>query len=142
MRVTIELDIPDGQRIPTEHEIRMLTSPDWHADWWHISDVQDASGNEDLTEEEAREVLRLMDKYADCNVGINWDSIDVWADLVRDQRKTYAFLCEGGDRPYGIELSNDEDGNEILETYWFLTEENRQNAIKDNPDWVFPREEV
>jgi hypothetical protein len=27
-----------------------------------------------------------MNKYADCNVGINWDSIDVWADMVREGR--------------------------------------------------------
>ena len=86
-KVMIEIDIPDGQRIPYDYEILKLTSPDWHADWWHISDIQDASGNEDLTDEEAREVLCLMDKYADCNNGINWDSIDVWADWVRDMRE-------------------------------------------------------
>lgn len=84
MRVMIELDIPDGQRIPEAYEILKLTSPDWHGEWWHIEDIQ--SQEEDLTDDEAREVLCLMAKYADANVGISWDSIDVWADWVRDMR--------------------------------------------------------
>lgn len=92
-KVMIELNIPDGQRIPEAHEIIRITSPDWHGDWWHISDIQDASGNEDLSDDEAREVLQLMDKYSDCNVGINWDSIDVWADWVRENRPPVKCEC-------------------------------------------------
>jgi hypothetical protein len=86
MKVVIEIEIPDGQDLPDPRDIVRLTSPDWHCDWWHYSDVQEGNGNEDLTDDEAREVLCLMNKYADCNVGINWDSIDVWADMVRDER--------------------------------------------------------
>lgn len=41
----------------------------------------------DPIDDEAREVLCLMAKYADANVGISWDSIDVWADWVRDLRE-------------------------------------------------------
>jgi hypothetical protein len=86
MKVVIEIEIPDGQDLPDPRDIVRLTSPDWHCDWWHYSDVQEGNGNEDLTDDEAREVLCLMNKYADCNVGINWDSIDVWADMVREGR--------------------------------------------------------
>jgi hypothetical protein len=86
MKVVIEIEIPDGQDLPDPRDIVRLTSPDWHCDWWHFSDVQEGNGNEDLTDDEAREVLCLMNKYADCNVGINWDSIDVWADMVREER--------------------------------------------------------
>lgn len=91
-KVIVEFELPEGQAIPDPVSIVRLTSPDWHCDWWHFSDVQEGNGNEDLTDDEAREVLCLMNKYADCNVGINWDSIDVWADWVRDGReeKKYA----------------------------------------------------
>jgi hypothetical protein len=87
MKVIVEFDLPEGQAIPDPRDIVRLTSPDWHCDWWHFSDVQEGNGNEDLTEDEAREVLCLMNKYADCNVGINWDSIDVWAEMVRESRE-------------------------------------------------------
>ena len=86
MKVMIEIDLPEGQRIPSEFEILKLTSPDWHAEWWHFSDVQESGNNYDLTDDEAREVLQIMAKKADCNIGINWDSIDAWADWVRDDR--------------------------------------------------------
>lgn len=85
MRVVIEIDLPDGQAIPDPRDIVHLTSPDWHCDWWHYSDVQ--SDNDDLTDDEAREVLNLMAKKSDSNIGINWDSISAWADWVREERK-------------------------------------------------------
>lgn len=85
MKIMIEVDIPDGQRIPDAYDIAKLTSPDWHGEWWHIEDVQSIA--EDLTDEDAREVLRCMNKYSDCNVGINWETIEVWADIVRKEKK-------------------------------------------------------
>ena len=91
MKVIVEFDLPEGQAIPDPLSIVRLTSPDWHCDWWHISDVQSVA--EDLTDEEAREVLELMAKYSDCNVGINWDSIDVWADWVRENRPPVKCEC-------------------------------------------------
>ena len=84
MRVVIELNIPDGQAIPHTEDILRLTSPDWKADWWHIEDIQ--GENPDLDDDEAREVLNIMARKSDCNIGINWDSINVWADWVRDLR--------------------------------------------------------
>ena len=74
MKVTIEIDLYEGQAIPTEHDIRMLTHPDWLIDAWHISDIQ---GEHDwLTDEQAREVLEMVGRRRDCNVGINWSMIE------------------------------------------------------------------
>jgi hypothetical protein len=83
-KVIVEFDLPEGQAIPDPLSIVQLTSPDWHCEWWHIDDVKSVA--EDLSDDEAREVLCYINKYSDCNVGINWDSIEVWADMVRDER--------------------------------------------------------
>jgi len=97
MKVTIEFDLPEGQDIPTAYDIARLTDPDWMASWWHISDVHDCAdgwdGDEDereLTDEEAREVLRLLKKYHDSEVGINWEVISGWIDHVQEHRKVEA----------------------------------------------------
>lgn len=83
-KIIIEIDLPEGQEIPDSNDILRLTSPDWHCDWWHIEDVQSVA--EDLSDDEAREVLRIMARKSDANIGINWDSIDAWADFVRETR--------------------------------------------------------
>ena len=88
MKVIVEFDLPEGQAIPDPLSIVRLTSPDWHCEWWHFSDIQDAE--EDLTDDEAREVLNIMAKKSDCNVGINWNSINAWAEWVRDYREEVA----------------------------------------------------
>jgi len=74
MKVTIEIDLPEGQTLPTEHDILMLTSPDWIHDSWHISDVQ--MQHDWLTDDQAREVLEMVKRRRDCNVGINWSMIE------------------------------------------------------------------
>jgi hypothetical protein len=74
MRVTIEFDLPEGHPMPTEHDIKMLTSPDWLVDAWHISDIQ--REHDWLTDEQAREVLEIVGRRRDCNVGINWSMIE------------------------------------------------------------------
>lgn len=89
--------------VENEHEaeqlkrrFEMLSSPDWIASWWHISDVhlQANGGDEDeaqeITDEEAREVLRLADKYHDAEQGLNWSVLDSWIDHVKAQRKERA----------------------------------------------------
>jgi hypothetical protein len=73
MKVTIEFELPDGQAIPRVEDILTLTSKDWHIEKWHISDVQ--GDHEWLTDDQAREVLKRMNKYHDANIGINWDFI-------------------------------------------------------------------
>lgn len=44
---------------------------------WHISDVQDR--RPDLTDEQAREVLQVVSRENDANLGVDWDFIDHWA---------------------------------------------------------------
>jgi hypothetical protein len=73
MKVTIEFELPDGQAIPKVEDILILTSPDWLIEKWHISDVQE--DNEWVTDDQAREVLKWMNKYHDANIGINWEFI-------------------------------------------------------------------
>jgi len=85
MKVMIEIDLPDGQAIPTESDIKRLTSPDWICDWWHIDDVQ--SLQEDLTDDECREVLKTIEHVFDATVGINWDVISYYIDQVIEERE-------------------------------------------------------
>lgn len=93
-KVTIKIDLPEGQAIPSADDIARLTNPDWIASWWHIDDVKEQYlGDEEyskLTDEEAREVLRLADKYHDCENGLNWEVFDSWAEHVKAQRKEAA----------------------------------------------------
>jgi len=89
MKHIIEIDLKEGQSLPRAEDIARLTDPDWHADWWHISDIQDNS-SEEISDDIARDVLYLMAKYSDCNVGINWDSISVWTDWAIEQAEEKA----------------------------------------------------
>ncbi len=84
MKVMIEIDLPDGQDIPRAEDIKRLTDPNWLASWWHISDVQ--SLDEDLTEDECKDVLAMVDRKHDANIGINWDFIQYWIDEIIDER--------------------------------------------------------
>jgi len=91
MKVVIEVDIPDGWSIPQPEDVKRLVDPDWMSSWWHTDDViEQAEPDNQLTIEEAREVLKLADKYHDCEVGLNWDVIDAWIDHVVAQRKEVA----------------------------------------------------
>lgn len=79
-----------------KRRFNMLTDPDWIAIWWHIDDVigqsklWDDEAEPSITEDEAREVLRLADKYHDCTEGLNWDVLDGWIDRVKAERKAAA----------------------------------------------------
>jgi hypothetical protein len=79
MKVLIEIDLPEGQRAPTPEEILRLTSPDWVADWWHVSDVQEQYAGDgeyyDLSIEDCRRVLEIMSNNKDANIGFNWDYV-------------------------------------------------------------------
>jgi len=92
-KITIEIEVPDTT---TDYDLtdikycaEKIASKDWLASWWHISDVQErAEENGDtLSDEEARDVLAYMDKYHDCEVGINWYSMDVHIDNVVNERE-------------------------------------------------------
>jgi hypothetical protein len=86
MKVVIEIDLPDGQAIPTESDIKRLTSSDWISHWWHIDDCKGFLDYE-LTDDEYREVLRRVSKYHDCNEGINWLTIEHYVDSVASERE-------------------------------------------------------
>ena len=100
MKVMIEVDIPSGRSVAEAiGAVNRAFDPDWIASWWHISDIHtqanilegiDSDEADEITDEEAREVLRLMDKYHDCEVGLNWDVIESWIDQVKEQRKEVA----------------------------------------------------
>jgi hypothetical protein len=79
MRVTIDIDLPEGQQLPTATDILRLTSKDWIASWWHIEDVKGCV-DYDLTDDQAREVLRIADKTHDAENGINWIVLQTIAD--------------------------------------------------------------
>jgi hypothetical protein len=74
MKVTIEIDLPEGQAIPSAEDILTLTSPDWYTERWHYTDVIEE--NPWLTPDQARQVLELMYRHHDCNVGTNWEYIN------------------------------------------------------------------
>ena len=45
---------------------------------WHIRDVQ--SERADLTDVQAFQVLKTVEKKFDANIGVNWNIIRFWAD--------------------------------------------------------------
>ena len=97
MKTMIEVDLPKGvTKAEAEGAVKRAFDPDWVAEWWHIDDIieqDDGAEDEtysDLTKDEAREVLRLMMKEHDCEVGLNWDVIDGWIDHVKGLRKEVA----------------------------------------------------
>jgi len=79
MKITIELDLPEGQAIPTAAEIARLTDPNWISDWWHISDVREQyEGDQeyyDLSDAQCQRVLEIMKERKDACIGFNWDYV-------------------------------------------------------------------
>ena len=94
MKVTIEIDLPEGQAIPKPEDIVRLTDPNWISDWWSIWDVKEVYLGDDewemLTDEEAREVLKLAKNTHDSDIGLNWDVFSDLASYVYEQRKAVA----------------------------------------------------
>ena len=98
MKMMIEVDIPQGRSVAeAESAVKQHFDPDWMSSWWHIDDVKGQANGWDeedtehsITDEEAREILRLADKYHNCEVGINWDVLDHWIDHLKAQRKEVA----------------------------------------------------
>ena len=89
-KVMIEVDIPEGRSVAEAQDaVKQHFDPNWMAEWWHIDDVIEQAENsgEQLTEDEAREVLMWMNKWHDCNNGHTWDSMDRCIDNVVQQRE-------------------------------------------------------
>ena len=57
---------------------------------WSIGDVtMTAKGMDiELSDEEARHVLRLLSHKHDADIGISWDTIEAWIDYVVDNRES------------------------------------------------------
>ena len=74
-----------------DREVRLISRDD--ADQavfpWCIDDVHEKASrsDEELTDDEAREVLRLTKHYHNAEIGINWDVLGVWIDEVISERK-------------------------------------------------------
>ena len=45
---------------------------------WSIEDVQTV--REDLSDEQAMAVLHEVKRMHDANIGVNWDTLGIWAD--------------------------------------------------------------
>lgn len=90
MKITIEIEVPNDPSTYSLHNViyaaEKAASPDWHGSWWHIEDIQD-NASESITDDEARLVLQMMEHNHDANVGLNWDSINVWTDMVINERE-------------------------------------------------------
>ena len=59
----------------------MTQLPDEITISWHITDVQQCDNS--LTNDEARQVLKLMKDGHDATIGINWETIDAWIDYFK-----------------------------------------------------------
>ena len=56
----------------------MIQLPDEISINWHFTDIQEI--DDSLTNDEARQVLQLIKKNHDANIGVNWDTIKAWVD--------------------------------------------------------------
>jgi len=82
---TITIQAPQGADLNlAKHAAQMAVNPDFLLSVWHIDDVREES-DQDLTDDQCREVLRRVDRGHDCNVGINWDVIRYHADMVAEE---------------------------------------------------------
>jgi hypothetical protein len=81
---TITVRIPDDvTETEAQASIARLFNPDWLASWWSIEDVQGERPH--LTDDQAREVLTVIDRRHDASIGINWDFIQDIADSLFDE---------------------------------------------------------
>lgn len=56
---------------------------------WYIDDVLDLAREwgKKLTKKQAREVISLVDRKQDATIGISWDTLDAWIDVVLAEAK-------------------------------------------------------
>src|SRR5438128_10763937 len=89
-------DLSESQKEDAEAAagyIGHLITGDMIASYWTIDDVKSLQDDEDefteeepITDEEAREALKLTDETHDATLGINWDVLRESLDRVREQR--------------------------------------------------------
>jgi hypothetical protein len=119
MKMMIEIDIPEGRSVAeAEMAVKRVFDPDWVSEWWHIDDVamRAEDRGETLTEEECRDVLAMVMRKHDCNVGINWDVIDYWIDeIVGDRPPVECCICKEEFDREDLELVDDGSGDLICD---------------------------
>lgn len=71
-----------------EQWLNQIESGDAIAVVWHIDDVK--SMDENLTDDEAREILERMYHKHDATIGISWDTIDAFIDMYKWDKKKEA----------------------------------------------------
>jgi hypothetical protein len=91
-KILLEIEVPDylpddaSTELKYERAVELAEkafSPDWLIESWHISDVQDV--REDLTDDEARRVLKELKIGYDANIGINWEVIEIAIDNICEE---------------------------------------------------------
>lgn len=74
---TITITVPDNisqfELDKLHRYAGMLVDPNWIASFWSTEDVQAVAPK--LSDVQAREVLKRVDRNHDANIGINWDTI-------------------------------------------------------------------
>jgi hypothetical protein len=76
------MSVSDWERI--ERYKQAFIDGDAIADIWMVSDITDVE--EDLTREEARNVLASLRDEVDAGLGINWDTIEATIPFHREER--------------------------------------------------------
>ncbi len=90
---TIAVQVPNHiTETEARANIERLFSPDWLSSWWSTQDIQDE--RPDLTDEQAREVLEMLDRRHDANIGINWEVIRIVAGMLFDEPEDEEELLE------------------------------------------------
>lgn len=51
--------------------------PEYEHPGWETIDVLEM--RKDLTNEQAMQVIRLVDKHHDASIGVNWETLECWA---------------------------------------------------------------
>lgn len=55
---------------------------------WHIEDVKMRGKQRkiELTDEQASDILQIVEKRHDCEIGISWDTIDIHTDIYLEEK--------------------------------------------------------
>jgi hypothetical protein len=79
-----EFTIEDNRKLYGNHadDLPLIARGEAIANLWQLGDIYNV--DDDLTEPEAKAVLYLLEHEHDANVGINWDVIETWVNMVRD----------------------------------------------------------
>jgi len=92
MKIIVEVEVPNGTPVSEiQGFVRRHFDKDWISIWWNIDDVKEQYEGDgeysEITDDQAREVLRLAERDHDSEVGINWEVIDFWIDHVKQQEE-------------------------------------------------------